>query len=145
MQPALLGGRCCRFLHSTVAAVACCTAIIDVYSLILPPQTYHTDPPACLQSCKELFICCEMAHIRVLTHTQTHVRLWHTHTMDSLMDDPLMPFLHTKSILFIWVQSPTPPSHHWHSAPSMSLCLCTLVYLLVSRHQLWIRSQWVNL
>lgn len=32
-------------------------AVIDVYSLILPPQTHHTDPTACPQSCKVLFIC----------------------------------------------------------------------------------------
>lgn len=31
--------------------------VTDVYSLILPPQTHHTDPTVCLQSCKALFIC----------------------------------------------------------------------------------------
>lgn len=80
--------------------------VIDVYSLILPPQTHHTDPPACLQSCKELFICWRDG---LDTRARAHSRagLVHTQTMDFLMEGPLTLFLHTKSILFIPVQSPT--------------------------------------
>lgn len=74
------------------------SAIIDVYSLIRPPQTHHTDPLACLQSCKELFVCWRDG-LDMCAHT--HVHLVHTQTMDCLIQDPLMLFLHSMSLLFI--------------------------------------------
>lgn len=40
-------------------------------------------------------------------HTHSRAGLVHTQTMDFLMEGPLTLFLHTKSILFIPVQSPT--------------------------------------
>lgn len=43
--------------------------IIDVYSLILPPQTDPTDPPACLQPCKVLFIWQHDQYTHAHTHT----------------------------------------------------------------------------
>lgn len=112
--------RRCLLLLLTVAVV------IDVYSLILPPQTHHTDPPVRLQSCKALFICQQDGWD---THTHTHMP-----NMDSLMEDPLMLFLLTEYILFILVQSPALTPHLFYSAPSISLCLSalSLVYQPVS-------------
>lgn len=121
--------------------------VIDVYSLILPPQTHHTDPPACLQSCKELFICWrDGLDTRAHTHTHSRAGLVHTQTMDFLMEGPLTLFLHQEYPFHSGsIPYPFRSSHHFYSAPPISLCLSTLVYQPVSGHRHWIRSLWVNL
>lgn len=117
--------------------------------LMFIPSFYHhkhiilTHQRACshARSCLSLG---EMAQTRVRAHarmlgTHSDYRLSNGGSSHAVSSHQEYPF-HLGSILY-----PFHSSHHFHSPPSISLFLSTLVYQLVSGHQLWIRSLWVNL
>ncbi len=121
--------------------------VIDVYSLILPPQTHHTDPQVRLQSCKALFICQRDgwdkythtdAHTHASSHTRTHAKYGLSNGGSSHAVSPhrVYPF-HSGSIPCSYSTSLL------YSSFNLSLSLCTSISASVWA-QLWIRSLWVN-
>lgn len=117
--------------------------------LMFIPSSYHhkhiilTHQRACSHA-RSCLSAGEMAQMRVRTHactlgTHADYELSNGGSSHAVSPHQEYPF-HLGPILH-----PFHSPHHFHSAPSISLCLSTLVYQLVSGHQLWIRSPWVNL
>lgn len=146
MQPALLRGRCCGFLHSAAAAAACracCYWCLFPHSTTSNTSHWPASVPAVMQGVVYL-LARWLRYAR--THTHSRAGLVHTQTMDFLMEGPLTLFLHQEYPFHSGsIPYPFRSSHHFYSAPPISLCLSTLVYQPVSGHRLWIRSLWVNL